>query len=78
MLREEPDDKIRLIHLKQFPLDTSYNEVTAYIQRLNQKLDIVKGCVDQSAVGESLVEEIRQQSPQIDGLAFTARTNKTS
>ncbi len=76
ILRQEPDDCVRLIHKKQFPLDTPYNEVTTYIQHLNQKLDIVKGCVDQSAVGESLVEEIRQQSPQIDGITFTAKTKQ--
>jgi phage FluMu gp28-like protein len=47
--------------------------LVAFIQRLNQKFDVVKGCVDQSAVGESLVEEIKEFASQIDGITFTAK-----
>jgi len=43
---------------------------------LNQKFDIVRGYCDQSAIGESLVEEVRQFAPQIEGLVFTARTKQ--
>jgi phage FluMu gp28-like protein len=76
LLKEELDQSYRLIHLKQFPLGTPYTDIVAYIQHLNQKLDITKGYVDQSAVGESLVEEINQFAPQINGLTFTAKTKQ--
>jgi phage FluMu gp28-like protein len=73
LLKQEPNDTYRLVHLKQFPLGTPYTDVTGYMQRLNQKLDIAKGYVDQGAAGESLIEEIKHFAPQTDGLAFTPR-----
>jgi len=76
MLKQEENESYRLIQLKQFPLGTPYTDIVAYIQRLNQKFDIVRGYVDQSAVGESLVEEINQFAPQINGLTFTSKTKQ--
>jgi len=76
VLKQEENESYRLIYLKQFELGTPYTDIVAHIQRLNDKFDIIKGYVDQGAVGESLVEEIRQFSPQIDGLAFTAKTKQ--
>ncbi|MEM3765648.1 MAG: terminase family protein [Candidatus Bathyarchaeia archaeon] len=72
LLRKE-ENRLRLIFLKQFELGTPYSEVVGYIQRLNEKFDIMKGYVDQSAIGESLVEEINEFAPQIEGLTFTAK-----
>jgi len=76
LLKREEDSKLRLVLLKQFALGTPYSEVIAYIKRLNEKFDILKGFVDQSAIGESLVEEIKEFAPQIDGLAFTAKVKQ--
>jgi len=76
LLRMEDEDRLRLVFLKQFALGTPYSDVIAYIHRLNQKFDIAKGYVDQSAVGESLVEEIRDFAPQIEGLTFTAKVKQ--
>jgi len=72
LLRKE-EQCVRLVFLKQFPLGTTYTEVVGFIRRLNEKFDIAKGFVDQSAVGESLVEEIREFASQIDGLTFTVK-----
>jgi phage FluMu gp28-like protein len=74
--QEENSESHRLIYLKQFPLGTMYTDIIAHIQRLNTKFEIAKGYVDQGAAGESLIEEIRQFSPQIDGLTFTAKTKQ--
>jgi len=76
LLKQEENEDYRLLYLKQFPLGTPYTDIVAHIQRLNQKLDITKGYIDQGAVGESLIEEIKQFAPQIDGLAFTAKTKQ--
>ncbi|MEM2130098.1 MAG: hypothetical protein QXZ70_05825 [Candidatus Bathyarchaeia archaeon] len=57
-------------------MGTPYTDVVAYIQRLNQKFDIRQGYVDQSAIGESLVEEINEFAPQIEGLVFTAKVKQ--
>jgi len=73
LLKEEENERLRVVFLKQFALGTPYTEVVAFIQRLNQKFDVVKGFVDQSAVGESLVEEIKEFASQIDGITFTAK-----
>jgi len=73
VLLKEEEQRIRLVLLKQFPLGTMYTEVVGFIRRLDQKSDIAKGFVDQSAAGESLVEEIKEFAPQIDGLPFTAK-----
>ena len=76
LLKEEEKERIRLVFLKQFQLGTPYTEVVAFIQRLNQKFDVSKGFVDQSAVGESLVEGIKEFASQIDGLPFTAKVKQ--
>ncbi len=73
LLKEEEKERYRLVFLKQFQLGTPYTDVVAFVQRLNQKFDVEKGFVDQSAVGESLVEEIKEFAPQIEGLPFTAK-----
>jgi len=73
LLKQETDETYRLVLLKQFELGTPYTDIVAFIQRLNQKLDIIKGYVDQGAVGESLVEEIKQFAAQINGLNFTPK-----
>ncbi len=75
-LLKEENELLRLVFLKQFPLGTPYSDVVGFTQRLNQKFDVVKGFVDQSAIGESLLEEIRGFAPQIDGLAFTAKVKQ--
>jgi len=76
LLKEEEKERIRLVFLKQFQLGTPYTEVVAFIQRLSQKFDVAKGFVDQGAVGESLVEEIKEFASQIDGLPFTAKVKQ--
>ena len=76
LLKEEEKDRYRLVLLKQFALGTLYTDVVAFIQRLNQKFDVRKGYVDQSAIGESLVEEIKEFALQIDGLTFTAKVKQ--
>jgi phage FluMu gp28-like protein len=62
--------------LRQFALGTPYTEVVAFIQRLDYKFEVVKGFVDQSAVGESLVEEIKEFASRIDGIIFTAKVKQ--
>jgi phage FluMu gp28-like protein len=73
VLLKKEEQRVRLVFLKQFPLGTAYIEVVGFVRWLNEKFDIAKGFVDQSAVGESLVEEIKEFASQIDGLTFTAK-----
>lgn len=73
LLKAEENDVLRVVFLKEFALGTLYTDVIGYIRRLNQKFDIMQGYVDQSAIGESLVEEIGEFAPQIEGIVFTAK-----
>ena len=76
VLEEGEDGVLRVVLLKQFELGTSYTDIVAFIQLLNEKFDIMKGFVDQSMVGESLVEEIKEFASQIEGVAFTAKAKQ--
>lgn len=76
LLRKEENDALRVVFLKEFALGTPYTEVVAFIHRLDEKFDVLKGYVDQSAIGESLVEEIAEFASQIEGLVFTAKAKQ--
>jgi len=76
LLKEDENERLRLVFLRQFALGTPYTEVVAFIQRLDYKFEVVKGFVDQSAVGESLVEEIKEFASRIDGIIFTAKVKQ--
>lgn len=76
LLRKNENEHLRLVLLKQFSLGTPYTEIIGYLQWLDQKFDVSKGYVDQSAIGESLLEEINEFAPHIDGLTFTARVKQ--
>jgi phage FluMu gp28-like protein len=76
LLKQAEDGRLRLVFLKQFALGTPYTEVVASIQRWNQNFDVLKGFVDQSAVGESLVEEIKLFAPHFEGIIFTAKVKQ--
>jgi phage FluMu gp28-like protein len=76
LLKKDENEHLRLVLLKQFGLGTPYMEVVGFLQWLDQKFDISKGYVDQGAIGESLLEEIREFASQIEGLIFTARVKQ--
>ena len=76
VLEEGKDGRLRIVLLKQFELGMPYTDIVAFIQLLNEKFDIRKGYVDQSMVGESLVEEIKDFASQIEGLVFTAKAKQ--
>jgi phage FluMu gp28-like protein len=45
--------------MREFPLDTPYTHVVGYVKILAEKIPLVKLCVDQTGVGEAVMEEIR-------------------
>jgi len=67
-------DIIKLIHMYQFPLETPYSQVIGHLIRANQKFKFRKVLVDQTGVGEPVLEEIRNQSlSNVEGLKFTVQ-----
>jgi phage FluMu gp28-like protein len=73
-------DIFRLVGLKVFPLGTDYTGETGvigYLKLLNQKLPTIhKILMDQTGVGESVVEEAKKSVPHVDGVMLSAPTKQ--
>jgi len=70
-------DVLKLVYLYQFPLETPYTQVIGHLVRANQKFKFRKVFVDQTGVGEPVLEEIRNQGlNNVEGLKFTVQTKE--
>lgn len=77
LIRKNSDsDVFRLVGLKVFPLGTDYtgqSGVIGFVNVLNQKLRTIhKILIDQTGVGESLVEEARKSLSNSEGIVLSA------
>jgi phage FluMu gp28-like protein len=52
---------VRLVYMYEFPLETPYTQVIGHIVRASQKLGLHQVMVDQTGLGEPVLEEIRNQ-----------------
>ena len=65
-LIEKRDRDIDLIHMKQFKLGTDYSHVMGYLNRLGQRIRMVKRTnIDRTGVGEFFVEEAIKQGVKL-------------
>ena len=70
-------ETLKLVYLYQFPLETAYTQVIGHLVRANQKFKFRKVLVDQTGVGEPVLEEIRNQGlGNVEGLKFTVPTKE--
>jgi phage FluMu gp28-like protein len=70
-------DILKLIYMHQFPLETPYTQVIGHLVRAHQKFGFAKIFVDQTGVGEPVLEEIRNQGVRyVEGLKFTIQTKE--
>jgi phage FluMu gp28-like protein len=77
ILRQE-DNTIKLAYLHEFPINTPYSNVIGHITRANKKFNIEKILVDQTGVGEPVLEELKaQDNPNTEGITFTVNTKET-
>jgi len=77
MVLKREGDILKLIYLYQFPLETPYSQVIGHLVRANQKFSFRKMLVDQTGVGEPVLEEIRNQGiKNVEGLKFTVQTKE--
>jgi phage FluMu gp28-like protein len=68
-------DLIKLVFLKEFPLETPYSHVIGFIVRTNKKFHFNKILIDKSGVGEAVTEEIKAQGlANAEGQTFTAQS----
>ncbi|MFP3985799.1 MAG: hypothetical protein ACLFU9_07560 [Candidatus Bathyarchaeia archaeon] len=77
VLKREQDSILKLVYLHQFPLETPYSQVIGHLVRADQKLKFRKVSVDQTGVGEPVLEEIRNQGlKNVEGVKFTVQTKE--
>ncbi|MGB9841617.1 MAG: hypothetical protein ACPLKZ_02705, partial [Candidatus Bathyarchaeales archaeon] len=70
-------ETLKLVYIYQFPLETPYSQVIGHLVRANQKFRFRKVLVDQTGVGEPVLEEIRNQGlGNVEGLKFTVQTKE--
>ncbi len=71
-----PEQNLRLVYLKEFPLQTPYTSVIGALRRLNDAYEFAAGYLDQTGVGEGPYEQIRPFIPVIQGVTLTAATKE--
>jgi phage FluMu gp28-like protein len=77
MVVKREGNMLKLVYTYQFALETPYSQVIGHIVRANQKFGFQKILVDQTGVGEPVVEEIRNQGLRnVEGLKFTVQTKE--
>jgi len=75
ILRRE-GDTVNLVYMKEFALETPYSEVIGHLACANQKFKVRNVQVDQTGVGESVLEELKNQGVPADGLTFTVKAKE--
>jgi len=68
---------LKLVYLYEFPIGTPYTNVIGHLVRANKKFNFRKMMIDQTGVGEPVLEELKNQGFQgVEGLTFTAKTKE--
>ena len=68
---------LKLVYMYQFPLETPYTQVIGHLMRANQTFQFSCVHVDQTGVGELVLEEIRHQGLRtVRGLTFTVQSKE--
>ena len=72
---QKTQDYIKLVFLREFPLETPYSHVIGFIVQANQRFNFQKILIDRSGVGEVVTEEIKAQGlTNAEGKPFTAQS----
>jgi hypothetical protein len=64
-------DRLKHVFLHRFPLGTLYTDVLVYVQRANTVFRFQHLMVDQTGVGDPIVEEVQAQLPCVEGVVLT-------
>jgi phage FluMu gp28-like protein len=76
IIQEQPDHKLRVVYLREFPLETPYTLVIGSVRLLDAEYKFRSGYLDQSGVGEAPYEEIRKFAATIKGATLTTNTKQ--
>jgi phage FluMu gp28-like protein len=67
------EDAFRLIHLNIFPQGTEYVGVINYLKALSERLKTIhRFLLDQTGVGEAVVEQAKKTVPNLEGVILSA------
>ena len=70
-------DLLKLVYLYEFPLGSSYSNVIGHLVKANQIFQLHKVLIDQTGVGEPVLEELKTQGVENgEGLTFTVKTKE--
>jgi hypothetical protein len=64
-------DRLKLVYAHEFPLQTPYTEVINTVIRANQKFHFKKALIDQTSIGEPVLEELHNQGVNAEGAKLT-------
>ena len=74
---EWEENLLKLVYLIEFPIGTPYTRVIGHLVRADKKFRFRKVLVDQTGVGEPVLEGLKEQGMQnVEGLVFTVRTKE--
>ncbi len=68
---QKTSETLKLVYLRQFPLETPYTEVIATAARMNQQFHLQKLLVDQTGIGEPILEALNEQGLPAEGETLT-------
>ena len=72
---QKTQDYIKLVFLREFPLETSYSHIIGFIVQANRRFNFQKILIDRSGVGEVVTEEIKAQGlTSAEGKSFTEQS----
>jgi len=69
-------DKLELVYMNEFPTETPYTNVIGHIVRAHEGFQFRSAHVDQTGVGEPVLEELKNQNVPAEGLVFTVKTKE--
>jgi phage FluMu gp28-like protein len=70
-------DVVKLVYMHEFPLETPYSKVIGYLVRADKRFNFMRVLVDQTGVGEPVVEEVKSQGVRrAEGIKFTTETKE--
>jgi len=71
---KKENDTIQLVYLHEFPLGTAYTAVINHLVRAQQKFQLQEIVVDQTGIGEPVLDELKAQGfTNVRGLTFTVK-----
>lgn len=71
------DHNLTLVYLHEFALGTAYTNVINHLARTHQRFNFQKVIVDQTGIGEPVLDELKSQGfSNVQGMTFTVKTKE--